>query len=143
MGENQLQYIYLVLHYHLSKQIKAQSEAFFEGLSKMIDQRWIRMFNQQEVQILLGGMNAPIDFDDLRRNNYGGLYHDNEATIIAFCKVVNSFNQEQCMALLRFITSCSRPLLLYVFIQLVPNFSICDLGQDQLQLPTASTCVNL
>ncbi|KAF8226989.1 hypothetical protein L208DRAFT_1406140 [Tricholoma matsutake] len=47
-----------------------------------------RMFNQQEVQILLGGVNAPIDFDDLRRNNYGGLYDDNEATIIAFCKGV-------------------------------------------------------
>ncbi|KAF8228327.1 hypothetical protein L208DRAFT_1404020 [Tricholoma matsutake] len=47
-----------------------------------------RMFNQQEVQILLGGMNAPIDFDDLRRNtNYGGLYDDNEATIAAFWKV--------------------------------------------------------
>ena len=46
------------------------------------------MFNQQEVQILLGGVNAPIDFDDLRRNtNYGGLYDDNEPTIVAFWNV--------------------------------------------------------
>jgi hypothetical protein len=27
-----------------------------------------RMFNQQKVQILLGGVNAPIEFDDLREN---------------------------------------------------------------------------
>jgi ubiquitin-protein ligase E3 C len=46
------------------------------------------MFNQQEVQILLGGVNAPIDLDDLRSNtNYGGLYDDNEPTIVAFWNV--------------------------------------------------------
>ena len=40
--ENRLQYIYLVSHYHLTKQIKKQSEAFFEGLSEMIKPRWLR-----------------------------------------------------------------------------------------------------
>lgn len=40
--ENRLQYIYLTSHYRLSKQIKLQSEAFFEGLSDMIDPKWLR-----------------------------------------------------------------------------------------------------
>lgn len=40
--ENRLQYIYSMSHYRLSKQIKLQSEAFFEGLSEMIDPKWIR-----------------------------------------------------------------------------------------------------
>ena len=40
--ENRLQYIHLISHYRLSKQIKLQSEAFFEGLSEMIDQKWLR-----------------------------------------------------------------------------------------------------
>jgi ubiquitin-protein ligase E3 C len=40
--ENRLQYIYLMSHYRLSKQFKLQSEAFFEGLSEMIDPKWIR-----------------------------------------------------------------------------------------------------
>ncbi|KAF8065407.1 HECT-domain-containing protein [Lyophyllum atratum] len=141
--ENRLQYIQLVSHYRLTKQIKLQSEAFFEGLSEMIDPKWIRMFNQQEVQVLLGGVNAPIDFDDLREHtNYGGLYDDHEDTIIAFWNVVETFNQEQRMALLRFVTSCSRPPLLG-FKELVPNFSIRDASSDQQRLPTASTCVNL
>lgn len=47
-----------------------------------------RMFNQQELQVLLGGVNTPIDLNDLRQNtNYGGAYHDEEPTIVAFWKV--------------------------------------------------------
>ncbi|KAF9078553.1 hypothetical protein BDP27DRAFT_1309750 [Rhodocollybia butyracea] len=141
--ENRLQYIYLVCHFKLSKQIKLQSEAFFEGLSEMIDPKWIRMFNQQELQILLGGVNSPIDLDDLKAHtNYGGLYSSSEPTIVAFWNVVNAFDQEQRRALLRFVTSCSRPPLLG-FKELVPNFAIRDSGGDQNRLPTSSTCVNL
>ncbi|KAH7921617.1 HECT-domain-containing protein [Leucogyrophana mollusca] len=141
--ENRLQYIYLVSHYRLSKQIKLQSEAFFEGLSEMIDPKWLRMFNQQELQILLGGVNAPIDLDDLREHtNYGGLYDNDEPTIQAFWKVIATFDQEQRRAFLRFVTSCSRPPLLG-FKQLIPNFAIRDAGSDEHRLPTSSTCVNL
>ncbi|KZT00431.1 HECT-domain-containing protein [Laetiporus sulphureus 93-53] len=141
--ENKLQYIYLVSHYRLNKQIKKQSEAFFEGLSDMIDPKWLRMFNQQELQILLGGVNSPIDLDDLRQNtNYGGLYDDHHPTIEIFWRVVNSFDQEKRRELLRFATSCSRPPLLG-FKELVPNFSIRDSSSDENRLPTASTCVNL
>ncbi len=40
--ENRLQYMYLVAHYRLTKQIKKQSAAFFEGLSEIIDPKWLR-----------------------------------------------------------------------------------------------------
>ncbi|TFK19059.1 ubiquitin protein ligase [Coprinopsis marcescibilis] len=140
---NRLDYITLVSHFKLKKQIKKQSDAFFEGLSEMIDGRWLRMFNQQEVQILIGGVNSPIDLDDLRRHtNYGGLYDDKHPVIEAFWDVLNSFNQDQRRALLRFVTSCSRPPLLG-FKELAPMFSIRDAGTDQHRLPTSSTCVNL
>ena len=111
--ENRLQYIYLVAHYHLTKSIKKQSAAFFEGLSELIDPKWLRMFNQQELQILLGGVNAPIDLDDLRAHTqYGGLYGAQEPTIQLFWQVVGAFGQEDRRKLLRFATSCSRPPLL-------------------------------
>ncbi len=46
------------------------------------------MFNQQELQALLGGVNTPIDINDLQQNTlYGGLYNDQEPTIVAFWKV--------------------------------------------------------
>jgi ubiquitin-protein ligase E3 C len=95
------------------------------------------MFNQQELQVLLGGVNTPIDIDDLRRHtNYGGLFSDEHATIRAFWKVrhargttpshrvrllkflfflfqvLEGFDAEQRRALLRFVTSVGRPPLL-------------------------------
>lgn len=43
------------------------------------------MFNQQELQVLVGGVDSPIDLDDLRANTqYGGLYDDHEPTIEIF-----------------------------------------------------------
>jgi hypothetical protein len=46
-----------------------------------------RMFNQQEVQILLGGTNSSVGLDDLRRHTDGGVYDDAEDTITAFWNV--------------------------------------------------------
>jgi ubiquitin-protein ligase E3 C len=47
-----------------------------------------RMFNQQEVQILLGGVNSPVDLEDLRKHtNYGGVYDDGQDTIVGFWNV--------------------------------------------------------
>ncbi|KAH8980602.1 HECT-domain-containing protein [Lactarius hatsudake] len=127
--DNKLEYILRVSHYRLTKQIKQQSDAFFEGLSDMIDPKWLRymphcglvcfypharprrMFNQQELQVLLGG-------------------------------VVEGFDAEQRRALLRFVTSVGRPPLLG-FSGLVPKFCIRDAGGDENRLPTSSTCVNL
>lgn len=40
--ENRIQYIYLVANYRLNVQIKKQSEALFEGVAEMIDQKWLR-----------------------------------------------------------------------------------------------------
>ena len=106
--ENRLRYILLVSNYRLNKQIRLQSNAFFDGLSEMIDPNWLRygliyllrvysisfwcsksrMFNQQKLQILLGGVNSPIDLDDLRAHaKYGGLYDDHEPTIQMFWRV--------------------------------------------------------
>ena len=102
-----------------------------------------RMFNQQEVQILISGVNSPIDFEDLQRNTlYEGLYNEHEPTIQAFWRVANTFTEEERRGLLCFVTSCSRPPLLG-FKKLKPKFAIKDAGGDEHRLPTASTCVNL
>jgi len=39
---NRLEYIVRMSHFRLTKQIKRQSEAFFSGLSEMINPRWLR-----------------------------------------------------------------------------------------------------
>jgi ubiquitin-protein ligase E3 C len=123
------------------------------------------MFNQQELKILVGGAEEPIDTDDLRSHAvYGGLYDENHPTIQLFWRVVKSLDVEKRRMLLRFVTSCARPPLLYVkaqylllrcivfrltcifhsgFRELRPKFAIRDAGTDTSRLPTASTCVNL
>jgi hypothetical protein len=46
------------------------------------------MFNQQEVQILIGGVNSPVDVEDLRQHTvYGGLFAPGHETIQMFWKV--------------------------------------------------------
>lgn len=63
--------------------------------------------------MLIGGTPDPIDLDDLRANVvYGGLYDESHDVIRTFWKVVKDFNQDERRALLRFVTSCSRPPLL-------------------------------
>ncbi|KDR68223.1 hypothetical protein GALMADRAFT_146468 [Galerina marginata CBS 339.88] len=141
--ENRLRYIDLCARYHLNAQIKRQSEAFLQGLSQLIQPKWLKMFDQRELRILIGGVHTPIDLDDLRRHTtYGGSYHNSHETIIAFWRVVNSFHRWQKHTLLQFVTSCSRPHVLG-FKELVPNFSIRDDGSDENRLPTSSTCINL
>ncbi|KAG8821912.1 hypothetical protein FRC18_011175 [Serendipita sp. 400] len=141
--DNRLEYIYLVSYYRLTAQIKQQCDAFFEGLSDIIDPKWLRMFNQQELKILVGGAEEPIDVDDWRKNAvYGGLYDENHPTVDMFWRVVESLDSQRRGKLLRFVTSCSRPPLLG-FKELNPKFAIRDAGIDTSRLPTASTCVNL
>jgi ubiquitin-protein ligase E3 C len=71
------------------------------------------MFNQQELQVLVGGAEEPIDVDDLKRNVvYGGLYDEDHETIRMFWRVVKSMDENSRRLLLRFVTSCARPPLL-------------------------------
>ncbi|KAG9127108.1 hypothetical protein FRC07_000668 [Ceratobasidium sp. 392] len=142
-AENRYAYILMVAHHRLKTQIRKQSDAFMEGLADIIDPKWLRMFNQKELQMLIGGTPDPIDLDDLRENVvYGGLYDESHEVIRMFWKVVKDFNQDERRALLRFVTSCSRPPLLG-FKELNPRFAIRDATSDDQRLPTSSTCVNL
>ncbi|KAJ7699585.1 hypothetical protein B0H17DRAFT_1048964 [Mycena rosella] len=142
--DNRLQYIYLMSHFRLSRQIKPQSEAFFQGLSEIINPRWLKLFNQQELQALLGGADSGIDVDDLcAHTEYHGMFKDAEdPTIVAFWNVVHTFDQKQRRALLHFVTSCSRAPLMG-FKHLSPAFTIQDMGDTEEHLPGSATCSNI
>ncbi|KAG1456477.1 hypothetical protein G6F46_003782 [Rhizopus delemar] len=141
-NQNRIQYIYLVANYRLNIQIAKQCRAFFKGLSTIVDIKWLRMFNEQELQVLLGGASIPIDLDDLRANTVLAGYMEHDATVQNFWKVLESFDNTLRMKFVKFVTSCSRPPLLG-FKELVPKFCIRNAGVDDERLPTSSTCVNL
>ncbi|GAA6037540.1 hypothetical protein JCM8097_008245 [Rhodosporidiobolus ruineniae] len=143
-SDNRMQYIVLVSHYRLNVQIAQQCRAFFTGLSEIIEPRWLRMFNQSELAVLVGGTEEGVDVEDLRKNTvYSGWPADeNTPTIRAFWEVVSSFSKEDRAKLVRFVTACERPPLLG-FAQLNPLFAIRNAGADEERLPTSATCVNL
>lgn len=106
------------------------------------------MFNQSELQTLLGGDSSEIDVADLRHNTlYGGVYvigDDNKEhpTVRMFWQVMQALSDIDRRKVIKYITSTPRAPLLG-FSQLNPRFSIRDSGSDQERLPSASTCVNL
>lgn len=72
-NENRTRYILLTAHYKLNSSSAKQCEAFFAGLSDIIPERFLRLFNQQELRVLVGGVEQEIDVDDLKANTfYGG-----------------------------------------------------------------------
>ncbi|XP_062335188.1 ubiquitin-protein ligase E3C isoform X1 [Osmerus eperlanus] len=140
---NRIAYIHLVADYRLNKQIRPHCMAFRQGLANVVNLEWLRMFDQQEIQVLISGARVPICLDDLKKfTNYSGGYTATHPVIQTFWEVVESFTDEEKRKLLKFVTSCSRPPLLG-FKELYPAFCIHNGGNDLERLPTASTCMNL
>lgn len=147
-NENRLLYISLMARWRLVRQSYRQTNNFLKGLSSIIEPGWLSMFNQMELQTLIGGAASSIDVADLRRNTqYGGVYvigddaqeHD---SVKLFWQVMETMTDEDRRKVLKFVTSTPRAPLLG-FGSLNPKFSIRDSGDDESRFPTTSTCVNL
>lgn len=141
-------YISYVASHRLVIQPYRQTKAFLRGLGSIINPSWLSMFNQSELQRLVGGDSSEIDVEDLRRNtNYSGLYvigddGQEHPTVRMFWQVMHEFPDEERREVLKYVTSTPRAPLLG-FAQLKPSFSIRDGGGDEERLPSTSTCVNL
>ncbi|KAI0217696.1 Ubiquitin-protein ligase E3C [Lamellibrachia satsuma] len=142
-NNNVIEYIHLMADYRLNKQMRAHCTAFRQGLADVLNIEWLRMFDHNEVQVLISGAVAPIDIEDLQHHtNYSGAYTVDHPVIKMFWKVVESFTNKQKRQLLKFVTSCSRPPLLG-FRELYPAFCVHHGGDEADRLPSASTCMNL
>jgi ubiquitin-protein ligase E3 C len=147
-NQNRLFYISYMARHRLQTQPYQQTAAFLKGLGSMIQPSWLSMFNQSELQTLVGGTSSTIDIDDLRRNtHYGGTYVIGDdglehPTVQLFWQVMKEFSDAERRAVLKFVTSTPRAPLLG-FGTLNPRFSIRDAGSDSTRLPSTSTCVNL
>lgn len=145
---NRLVYIAKVAQYRLSVQSHLQTTAFLTGLSAIIQPSWLNMFNQKELQTLIGGAASNIDVSDLRANtHYNGVYEigtdgQEHPSIQLFWQVLLELPDADRRKVLKFVTSTPRAPLLG-FGSLNPRFTIRDSGDDEKRFPTASTCVNL
>jgi ubiquitin-protein ligase E3 C len=141
-------YIDRIVRYRLQQQPQLVTNAFLRGLGQIIQPMWLAMFNQKELQHLVGGDNAELDIADLRRNTqYSGLYVVGDdgiehPTVQLFWEVLKTMDDGDRRKVLKFVTSTPRAPLLG-FSHLNPKFSIRDSSGDQTRLPSTSTCVNL
>ena len=132
-NENRIEYIHLVANYKLNKQIHEQVMNFRQGLSDVVNAEWIRMFDANELRILISGAPGEIDVadwrehcqyrGDLKLNEFFPLsiramkfsfvepYNKDHPNILAFWRCVYEFTDEEKRKLLKFSTSCSRPPL--------------------------------
>lgn len=145
---NLLRYLALVAHFKLNVETAAQCRAFLDGLRVVLPARWLRLFSQEELQLLIGGSQTRVDVRDWAQHaRYAGGYDAGSAQVRWFWELVAAYSDEERAALLQFATACPRPPLLG-FRHLHPPFCIQRValpggGGGDARLPTASTCMNL
>ncbi|PRW45057.1 E3 ubiquitin- ligase UPL6 [Chlorella sorokiniana] len=147
-ADNRLAYIHRVADYRLNRQIREPAAAFLRGLHDLIKPEWVRMFNEEELQMLISGGQQGLDIADMRAHvQYSGGYHEEHPVILEFWRALATFSPQEQADFLRFVTSCPRPPLLG-FRYLEPPLAIQLAGsmldeQATERLPTAATCMNV
>ena len=54
--ENKKDYVNCVVEYRISRRVKEQFDAFMSGFSELIPQDLINVFDERELELLIGGM---------------------------------------------------------------------------------------
>ncbi|KAI1788459.1 ubiquitin-protein ligase [Ganoderma leucocontextum] len=142
--ENKKDYVSAIVEYRISKRVKEQFDAFMSGFSELIPQELINVFDDRELELLIGGM-SEIDVDDwIKFTDYRG-YEVNDEVVQWFWKCVRSWPAERKSRLLQFATGTSRiPVNGFKDLQGSdgPRRFTIEKSGDPNQLPKSHTCFN-
>lgn len=106
-NENKKEYVDLMVKWRIEKRIAEQFEAFKVGFHELIPIDLINVFDERELELLIGGI-AEIDVDDWKKHtDYRG-YTESDEVIQFFWQTVRSWDGEQKSRLLQFTTGTSR-----------------------------------
>jgi E3 ubiquitin-protein ligase NEDD4 len=160
--ENKHEYVDLAVHYRIIGRVKEQFDAFTDGFFEVIPKSLISVFDERELELLIGGM-TDIDMcvppstlsppptnilflrDDWSKfTDYRG--YDKEDQVISwFWQILRSWPPEQKARLLQFTTGTSRiPVNGFKDLQGSDGprrFTIEKYG-DSSKLPRSHTCFN-
>jgi len=88
-NQNKFRYIYLMADYRLNRRIKAQSDAFVNGFHECIPMKWLSIFSESELQMLMSGAAKHMDVKDLMNSTkYMGGFSKSSSTVKWFWKIV-------------------------------------------------------
>jgi len=142
--ENKKDYVDCIVEYRISKRVNEQFEAFMTGFSELIPQDLINVFDERELELLIGGM-SEIDVDDWSKfTDYRG-YEMTDEVIQWFWQCVRGWPAERKSRLLQFATGTSRiPVNGFKDLQGSdgPRRFTIEKSGDPSQLPKSHTCFN-
>lgn len=91
----------------IQKRVEEQFNAFITGFNELIPADLVNVFDERELELLIGGI-ADIDVDDWKKHtDYRG-YQEQDEVIQNFWKTIRSWDAEQKSRLLQFATGTSR-----------------------------------
>ncbi|PWY98189.1 HECT-domain-containing protein [Testicularia cyperi] len=142
--DNKQEYVRLVTEQRLTQSIQQQIEAFLAGFNEIIPADLIRIFSEQELELLISGL-PDIDVEAWKNNTELHGYSSGDAVIQWWWRAVRSFDQTEKAKLLQFITGTSKvPLEGFAHLQGVQGTQRFNIhkayGSDRL--PAAHTCFN-
>ncbi|XP_006831682.1 PREDICTED: E3 ubiquitin-protein ligase NEDD4 isoform X1 [Chrysochloris asiatica] len=144
-NKNKREYIYLVIQWRFVNRIQKQMAAFKEGFFELIPQDLIKIFDENELELLMCGL-GDVDVNDWQEHTkYKNGYNVNHQVIQWFWKAVLMMDSEKRIRLLQFVTGTSR-VPMNGFAELYgsngpQSFTVEQWGTPE-KLPRAHTCFN-
>ncbi|KAK5778883.1 hypothetical protein RI543_003810 [Arxiozyma heterogenica] len=142
--ENKKEYVEKYTQWRIVDRVQEQFKAFMDGFNELIPEDLVTVFDERELELLIGGI-AEIDIEDWKKHtDYRG-YQESDEVIQWFWKCVSEWDNEQRARLLQFTTGTSRiPVNGFKDLQGSDGprrFTIEKAGECQ-QLPKSHTCFN-
>ena len=141
---NKYQYLDLLAQYRLCNRFKEQTNAFLDGLHRLVPDSLLSLFDEDELELLLCGIRE-YNLSDLKQNHtiVGGILSAGPSRKMLnwFWVTIENFTTEQMARLVQFTTGSSQ-LPHGGFAELKPIFQIMGSGEKN-SLPTAHTCFNM
>ncbi|XP_059562182.1 E3 ubiquitin-protein ligase NEDD4-like isoform X4 [Myotis daubentonii] len=144
-NENKREYIDLVIQWRFVNRVQKQMNAFLEGFTELLPIDLIKIFDENELELLMCGL-GDVDVNDWRQHTiYKNGYCPNHPVIQWFWKAVLLMDAEKRIRLLQFVTGTSR-VPMNGFAELYGSngpqlFTIEQWGSPD-KLPRAHTCFN-
>eukprot|EP00127_Corallochytrium_limacisporum_P007105 Clim_evm24s242 gene=Clim_evmTU24s242 len=104
---NKQEYVDKIVEWHFLRGIDHQLEAFLNGIYEMVPLQLLRLFDEQELELVICGL-GDIDLDDLRKNTEYKNCSENDMVIKWFWKAVNTYDVERKVRFVQFVTGTSR-----------------------------------
>merc|ERR1711939_901611 len=142
--ENKAEYVDLITEWRIQRRVDEQFKSFLSGFNELIPQELINVFDERELELLIGGM-SEIDVDDWAKHTDYRNCQSSDQIVLWFWQTVRSWPAEKKSRLLQFTTGTSKvPVNGFKDLQGSDGprrFTIEKSGEIS-QLPKSHTCFN-